>query len=181
MFSIRYAALAMVPALLLLSACGGGDDDDSSKGDDSSGSTSSSSSNGSSGSSKNSVDISKIKDGNFENAKVHVEVSGGKDFKVDYDGNGLATNGFALLTYANESGSVQVTVNGTGKDEPGGLAVTTKELASGGGWGSDCSVKVTDGDKELKGEFDCKQVSGIEPGGTKTYKVHLKGTFSATR
>ncbi len=34
---------------------------------------------------------------------------------------------------------------------------------------------------ELKGEFDCKQVEGIEPGGVKTYKVHIKGTFSAPR
>lgn len=179
--SFRYAALAVLPALLLLSACGG-DDDDSKNGDDSSGSSSSSSSsNGSSGSSKYAIDIPKIKDGNFEKAKAHVEVSGDKDFKVDMDGNGLATNGFALLTFSDGDGSVQVTLNGTEKDSAGGAAVTTKDLATGGGWGQDCSVKVTDSDKELKGEFECKQVEGIQPGGVKTYKVHVKGTFSATR
>ncbi len=179
MIPFRYAALAVLPVLLFVSACGG-DDDESSNGDDDSGS-SSSSSNGSSSSSKNSVDIPKIKDANFEKAKAHIEVSGGKDFKLDLDGNGLALDGFALLTFATNDGSVQISANGSEKEEPGGFAVTTKELASGGGWGSDCSVKVTDGDKELKGEFDCKQVEGIEPGGVKTYKVHIKGTFSATR
>ena len=180
MISIRFVAFALLPALLLLSSCGG-DDDDSSNGDDSSGSSSSSSSSSSSGSSKNSVDIPKLKDGNFEKAKAHIEVSGGKDFKVDYDGNGMATNGFALLAFTNNDGSVQITLNGTEKNEPGGLGLTTREIASGGGWGKDCSVKVTDGDKELKGEFECKQVDGIEPGTIKTHKLTIKGTFSATR
>ncbi len=180
MISLRYAMLVVLPALLLLSACGG-DDDDSGNGDDSSGDSSPSSSNGSSGSSKNSVNISKIKDGGFSTAKVHIEVSGGKDFKMDLEGNGLATSGFALLAFTSDDGSVQLTLNGTDKDEPGGIGLTARQLASGGGWGQDCSVKSEDGDKELKGEFECKDVEGIEPGSVKTHKVRIRGTFSATR
>ena len=130
MISLRYAMLVVLPALLLLSACGG-DDDDSGNGDDSSGDSSPSSSNGSSGSSKNSVNISKIKDGGFSTAKVHIEVAGGKDFKRDLEGNGLATSGFALLAFTSDDGSVQLTLNGTDKDEPGGIGLTARQLASG--------------------------------------------------
>lgn len=177
---IRLAGLALLP-VLILSACGG-DDDDSDAGDNGSSSSSSSpAASGGNGSSKNSVSIPAIKDGSFGNAKLHIEVSGGKDTTLDLQGSGLGTNGLTLLGFSTSDGSAQVTLQGDSKSEQGGLALTTKGIATGGGWGSDCSVKVDDGAKELKGEFDCKQVDGVEPGGTKTYKVRLKGTFSATR
>ena len=127
------------------------------------------------------MNIPAIKDGNFEKSTVHMEVSGGKDFKLDLEGNGLATNGFTLLTFASNDESVQITLQNDSKNESGGLVLTARQLATGGGWGTDCSVNVNDGEKELKGEFECKQVEGIEPGSVKTHKVHLKGTFTATR
>lgn len=181
MISIRFVALALLPALVLLSACGGDDDSNSDDGGSSSGSSSASPASNGNGSSKNSVDIPKIKDGSFGGAKLHVEISGDKNIKLDVEGSGLGTNGFTLLGFSSTDASAQVTLSGDSKAEQGGLAITAKGIATGGGWGSDCSVKATDGDKELKGEFECKQVEGIEPGGTKTYKVHLKGTFTANR
>lgn len=180
MNSFRYAVLAALPVLLVFSACGGDDDDDSSSADSSSTSPAGST-NGSGNSSKNAVNIPKIKDGSFGGAKLHVEISGGKDMKLDLEGSGLGTNGLTLLGFSTTEASAQITLQGDSNSEQGGLAVTAKGIATGGGWGSDCSVKVDDGDKELKGEFECKQVDGVEPGGTKTYRVHLKGTFSATR
>ncbi len=179
-YAFRTSLLVLVPCLALLASCGGDDDsDDSSGGDDASSATTAKGDAG--GTSNLSVKVPAIKDGNFEKGTVHIEVSGGKDFKVDLEGNGLATNGFALLTFASNDASVQISLSNDSKNEPGGLALTARQLATGGGWGTDCSVSVNDGDKELKGEFECKQVDGIEPGSVKTHRVHLKGTFSATR
>lgn len=190
MKALRHITLALVPALLLAASCGGGDDDDDGKdsGGDDGGSTSSSSSPGTgsgsgsgSGPGNKKVEIPAIKDGTFATAKVHIEVSGGKTLKLDLDGSGIALNKLAMITVSTPEASVQVVAQGDSKDEPGAVSFTTKELSTAAGFGEHCSVKITDGDKELKGEFDCGEVDAIEPGTVKTYRVKLKGTFSATR
>ena len=177
--SFRHATLLLIPTLFLAAACGGGDDDDDD--DESGGSSSSSSANSRGDSSNRSIEIPNIKDGNFGKATVHVEVSGGKDTKLDLEGNALATGGFVLLTFAGTDGSVQISLQGGKADEAGGVSLTTRQLATAGGWGADCSVKVSDGDRELRGEFECKEIEAIEPGATKVFKVRLKGSFTASR
>ena len=185
--SFGLAALLLTPALLVAAACGGGDDDDDdSGGDDSSGSGSTSSAGGQGGSSSGdskgkNLDIPKIRDGNFEAAKANIVVSGDRDFKLDMQGNGLATGGFALLTFVSSDVSVQLAFQSDSKDEAGGVSLSGKDLATAAAWGADCSVKVTDDDKELKGEFECKGIDGLQPGTVKGLKVTLKGTFSAPR
>ena len=108
-------------------------------------------------------------------------MSGGKDMKLDLEGSGLGMNGRTLLSFGNTDASAQVTMQFDPESVQSGLVLIAKGIATGGGWGEDCSVQVDDGDKQVKGEFECKQLDGVETGQTKTLKVDLKGTFSATR
>jgi hypothetical protein len=176
--SLRTSLLILFPALAVLAACGGSDD----ASDDSGGASSSPAAKDDATRSSNSAaKIPAIKDGNFVDGTIHAEVSGGKDFKLDAKGNGIATGGFALLTYSNSEGTVILSFQADSKEEPGGVAVTTAELATAGAWGADCTVTVDDAAKELKGEFNCKEIEAVDPKAVKTYKVRVKGTFSASR
>lgn len=184
LFFRKFLLLMFIPAVLVITGCGGGgDDDDDSGGDDDGGDTTSSEkSNGDNKSSNRDVDIPDIKDGNFTDGSVHLEYSGGKDFKGDIKGNGIATGGFTLLTFADEEGSVLISFQPDSKDEPGGLAITTKDISTAGEWGDECSISVDDGAKELKGEFECGQIEALEVSSAgKTLKVRVKGNFSLTR
>jgi hypothetical protein len=181
--SLRRSLLILIPVLALIGACGGGDDDSDDGGDDSGGdsSTPTTSGGGSSRSSNGDVDIPAIKDGAFADGTVHVEVSGDKDFKFDAKGNGIATGGYALLTFASDEASVILAFQADSEDEAGGFSLTHTALATGGEWGRDCTVNLDESANELKGEFSCKEVEGIEPGSVKTYKVRISGNFSVTR
>ncbi len=184
MISLRQSLLVLIPALALLGACGGGGDDDDSGGDsdDSSGQASSpTAASGDSRSSNGDADIPSIKDGAFADGEVHVEVSGDKDFKIDLKGNGIATGGYTLLTFVSDEASVILAFQAGSKDEAGGLSITHTKLATAGAWGTDCTVTIDEGANEVKGEFSCKDIEGIEPGSVKTYKVRVSGTFSVTR
>ncbi len=184
MFSLRRSLLVLIPALALLGACGGGADDDSGGDSDDSSEQASSptrSSGDASRSSNGDVDIPAIKDGAFADGEVHVEVSGDKDFKVDLKGNGYATGGYTLLTFASEEASVLLTFQADSKEEPGGLFVTHTVLATAGEWGTDCTVTVDEGANEVKGEFECKDIDAVQPGTVNTYEVRIKGNFSVTR
>jgi len=183
--SLRRSLLILIPALALLGACGGGGDDDDSGGDsdDSSDQASSptTSGGGSSRSSNGDVDIPAIKDGAFADGEVHVEVSGDKDFKFDVKGNGIATGGYTLLTFGNDEASVILAFQAGSKDEAGGLSITHTKLATAGAWGTDCTVTIDEGANEVKGEFSCKDIEGIEPGSANTFEVSIKGDFSVSR
>lgn len=181
--SLRLAALLLTPALLLTAACGGGDDDDDSGKDDSGGggTSSSSPSSGSGDSKTKNIDIPKIKDGAFQTAKANIVLSGDRDLKLDSQGNGLATGGFALLSFSASDATFQLAFQSDSPTEPGGVTVSAKDLATAGAWGKDCSVKATDDGKTLKGEFECKSLDAVQPGSVKALKVTIKGTFSAER
>ncbi|MCL4240435.1 MAG: hypothetical protein KJ048_03705 [Dehalococcoidia bacterium] len=183
MSSLRRSLLVLIPALALLGACGGGDDDDSGgdSGDSSDQSSSPTTTSGDSRSSNGDVDIPEIKDGAFADGEVHVEVSGDKDFKFDLKGNGIATGGYTLLTFGSDEASVILAFQAGSKDEAGGLSITHTKLATAGAWGTDCTVTIDEGADEVKGEFGCKDLEGIEPGSVKTYKVRVSGNFSVTR
>lgn len=192
MVSFRKLRLALIPALLMLAACGGGDDDDDSSGDNDVGADATSAANNGGGTrstatsggnkgSKAKVDVPTVRDGTFGEGSVHVEYSGGKDFKGDVEGNGIAQEGYTLLTFGDRDAAVILTFQHDSKDEPGTISITTNDLFTTAEWGSDCSVTVEDGDKELKGEFECDQVEGVEPGSTKSHKVRVKGNFSVPR
>lgn len=184
MCSLRRSLLVLIPALALLSACGGGDDDDSGgDSDDSSDQASSptTSGGGSSRSSNGDVDIPAIKDGAFANGEVHVEVSGDKDLKLDLKGNGIATGGYALLTFANDEATVILAFQADVKDEPGGLSVTHPALATAGAWGDGCTVTIDEGANEVKGEFECRDLDAVQPGTVNAYEVRVSGNFSVTR
>ncbi|MGE3074496.1 MAG: hypothetical protein AB7N24_00085 [Dehalococcoidia bacterium] len=178
--------LLLIPLVLLFAACGGGggddDDDSSSPGDSPFAPKDSNDSSGSTSSSKNNAElVAKFEDGNFGSGKVHVEISGDVKTSFDADGSGIATNGFALLTFTNDTESVQIAFNRAADQDPGGLAVNTEKVVAGGGWGTDCTQKLTDSAKELKGEFECKNVDGVAPGSIKVYKVTVKGNFTLNR
>ena len=169
--------------IAVFAACGGGgdDDDDSrSPGDSPFGNDKS----GDSGStSTNDVALAKFEDGNFDKGSVHVEITGDKKMTFDVDGvGGLALNGLALLTFSdNDKTGVSISVNKVAGEDPGGIAVTSAELITGGAWGTECTLKLTDSSKDLKGQFECKDVEAVSPTAAKSYKVTVKGNFSVER
>ena len=175
MRAFRTALLLALPALALLAACGGDDDSDDAGGDASSGSTKGAKS------SSGGATIPTIKDGNFTEGTVSLQVSGGQDLKVDAKGNGIANGGFALLTFANDEATVILSIQGGSKDEPGGIAITTKKFATAGDWNKECTLSVNDGATELKGEFSCKDIDAVDPTSAKTYKLRATGKFTVRR
>ncbi len=178
MRSLPLWILILVSLLPVLVACGSsGDDDDDDPGDAAPGASRSSSDTKKGGDSD--VKLPAIKAAVYGSGKVHVEVSGDKDQKVDADGNGIAQDGFALFTYSNNDVSVQISFSNESKDEPGGVFVTTKEVVTGGPWGEDCKVTLEQSDGKAKGEFSCDTIDALEPGTAKTHRVKLKGTFTA--
>lgn len=183
MCSLRRSLLILIPALAILGACGGGDDDSDDGGDDDAGASSSPANTSGDGSrsSNGSADIPAIKDGAFADGEVHVEVSGDKDFKFDVKGNGIATGGYTLLTFASDEATVILAFQADSNDEPGGLSVTNTALATAGEWGKDCTVTLDEGANELKGEFSCKDIDAVQPGSANTFEVRISGNFSVTR
>ncbi len=174
MVAFYRSLLALVPVVLLVAACGGDDDDSNGDaGDESSGATSERSSG-------DGARIPQVRDANFVSGKVHIEVSGDKDFKVDSDGNGIAANGFTLLTYGSEDATVILSFQSAGEG-PGALSLTTAQLATSGEWGRDCTLKIEDGSDELKGEFTCKELDAIDPKTVKDFQIRVFGSFSAKR
>jgi hypothetical protein len=182
MFSFPKLFSIFLPAMLILAACGGGDDDESSgDGDDDDGGDTTSSVNRGDKKGSNDSKIPTLKDGGFGGGSVHIEYSGGKDFKGDFEGNGIAQGGFTLLTFVSDHGSVLISFQPDSKDEPGGLAITTKDISTAGEWGVDCSITAEEEGNKLEGEFECDEIEAIEPGGVKSHKVRVKGNFSVSR
>lgn len=180
MFGSKQWFLLLLPALLVLGACGGGGDDDD---DDDSGDSGGVAGSNSGNRARNSdgADLKEIKDGVFDKGKVRLEVSGDKDFEIEVDGGGIVNGGFALLTFGSTDATVLLSFQPGSEGEPGAFSLTSKELVAGGEWGPDCDVSYEDGSTELKGEFECDNIEGIEGTTTKSYDVKVKGTFSVTR
>ena len=182
MVSFRKLLLLLIPVLLILGSCGGGDDDDSSSDDDDGGDTPSSAKrSGDRKGSNGDVDVPTVKDGAFAEGSVHIEYSGGKDFKGDLKGSGFTQGGFTLLTFASDDAAVTISFQPESKDEVGGLLISTKDFSTAAVWGTDCSVDAQEGAKAFKGEFECDEIEGIEPGKVKSHKVRVKGNFSVSR
>lgn len=183
MSAIHRPLLILVPALALFGACGGSDGDSDDSGDSGNGAASSpaASNDDATRSSNGSAGIPAIKDGTFGDGEVHVEISGDKQLKLDVKGNGMATGGFALLTFASEDAAVTLTLQAGSKEAPGALSITTADLATAGEWGTACTVNIDDGANELKGEFGCKEIEAVDPKTVKTYKLRISGDFSLPR
>ncbi len=175
---LALVAIVALPALALLSACGGGSGDDSG-GDSKEGAASSAA--GGTGASSAGAKIPAIKDGNLLDATLTLQVSGGQDLKLDLKGGGIVAGGLALINYGDADAVVILTFQGGSKDEPGALSITTKKFATSAEWGKDCTVSVEDSASELKGEFTCKEIDGVEPVTTKGIKLRVTGKFSARR
>ncbi|MEP7217189.1 MAG: hypothetical protein ABI782_13140 [Anaerolineaceae bacterium] len=166
----------------LITACGGDDNSDSSTKDSSTKDT------GGSGASKQtanpsggSIKIPAIKDGAFQDGVTNIEISGEKNLKIDGKGNGIVSSGFTLLTYVGSGGTAaQFAFQADTPDSPGGVTITGGEVVTGGQWGRECTVSLSDNPKELKGEFSCKNADALL-NGTKSAKVNVKGTFTAQR
>jgi hypothetical protein len=192
-------SLVAIPALFLLAGCGGDDDNSAGvQGPGSSGSSSSSSSNSpssgsgsspgsgnNSSSSSNSglkVTIPEIKDGTFQ-GKVHVEVSGDKDFKGDIPSvGGLTLNGLTLLNFSDNDRTISLVFQQGSKDDRGGMTFSSKEIATADGWGEHCSVTVEESGGTLKGDFSCAKLDAADPRSpTKAYKIKMTGNFSMQR
>lgn len=163
----------VVPAFV---ACGGGDDDDD---DDGGSSQVPGGSSGSNSGSKSDAKLPQVKAGNYGSGKVHIEITGDKDLKLDLDGNGFAQDGYALFTYAGTDATVAIALSNESEDTPGAVTVTHKDVATAAEWGSDCKITFEQSGGTAKGDFSCDTVDGIQPGGTKSYRIKLKGTFSA--
>lgn len=199
MFFVRPAILAVIPALVLFAACGGDDDNggsiagpgssgsgsnSSSSGSGSNSSSSSSSSNANSGpgSASNKVTIPDIKDGGYSNGKLHIEISGDKDFKGDVGSvSGITLNKLTLLNFGATDWSLNLTFQPDSKSEAGAVAFQSKDIATAAEWGKQCSVTVSDSAETLKGEFSCVKVDATDIKAAKVYKVTIKGDFTAQR
>ena len=183
MSSLRRSLLILIPALAIFGACGGGDDESGEGGDDSAGDSSApaTTSDDAPRSSNGNANIPAIKDAIFNDGTVHVEVSGDKDFKFDAKGNGIATGGYTLLTFASDEASVILAFQGDSEDQPGGFTLTGSDITTAGEWGADCTVTFDDGANELKGEFNCDEVEGIDLRGTRVYDIRVNGEFSVSR
>ena len=95
--------------LPVLAACGGGGDDDDDSGDAGPGASGSSSNSNKGGNSD--AKLPQVKAATYGSGKVHVEISGDRDEKIDVDGSGIAQDGFALFTYASDNAGVQISFN----------------------------------------------------------------------
>lgn len=189
MLSLRRSLLVLIPSLAIFGACGGGNDD---SGDDADGSSASGSGSGDSasstggggndgGTSNKDTGVLAIKDGVFGDGEVHIEVSGGKNLEVDAKGSGLATGGYTLLTFGTDKATVILAFQADSKDAPGAISITTAEMATAGEWGTQCTVTVDDGAKQLQGEFECKEVEATDMKSAKSYKVRIQGDFAVPR
>jgi len=195
MQSIVLRMLLFVPLVFVLAACGSsGDDDDG--GDDASprseattrrtaspratteggGATAEATKESGGGS----TERPSVKDGNYKDGKVRVEISGDRDVTIDGTGNGFAAEGYALFTFTGSKATVLIGFSKNEDDEPGAISVTSEDLVTGGDFGSDCTLKVNQSGNEVKGEFSCGEVDALDPGDIgEDPKVKLKGTFSA--
>lgn len=185
-FRLRPLFLLSIIMLLAFGVACGGDDDDTggtspgfgpgSGGSGSSGrdSTAASSSGG------NSARIAKIEDAAYTSGTVHIEVTGDKRATFDKDGSGYAGGGLLLMTFADGDVSALLTFADEGSgDSPGAAAVTTKEFSTAAEWGKDCTFKLEQSKSSASGEFECKDIQAIDLQSAKTYKVTVKGKFSA--
>lgn len=185
MFSKLRLMLLLLPAFSLLAAsCGGSsdssDDSSNSSGNSGDGKSSSASGPGSQKGKKEGV-VSGVKDGAFEKGSVTVEISGDKRANMTFEGGGYAQSGFVLLNFGNNDGSVLLTFVPDKSEDEGGMAVTLKDVATAGSWGDDCHATVNVQDARLSGEFQCDKIDAVVPGEAKTYRIKLKGKFSAER
>lgn len=174
----------LVLALPLMAACGGDDDDDDDGGGDASsnGSGNKSDGNGSSDDNRTSSNTDfKITAGTYGSGKVHIEVSGDKDFKFDADGNGIAVEDFALLTFTSSDAGIQLAFGSQDDQGPGGFSLTTADIATAGEWGKDCKVSFEQSADEVKGAFTCDKLAAIKPGSANDFKVNVKGTYTVGR
>lgn len=179
--------LGSLPLLVLLGACGGsGDDSDEDEDGGSSaeatqakeGGSSGSSGSGSTGSSKGGEGKT-IRDGALTGA-VKIDISGDKKAQFEVEGSGVVIGGAVILNFADNDSVVMLTI-GTGKDDPGGFAITTQELSTAGEWGKSCDINFDDSESALKGEFACKGIQAVALSATRTYKITVAGSFALKR
>ncbi len=188
--TLRRLSLALVLLVsfgALVSACGGGDDDDSSpfgsggSSDDDSADNGAGDDSGNSSPGDMSVDIPDLADGGLGGGSVHLKISGDFDKEYDYgDGTGIVISGFANFVFSDDTSTVNFVL--AGDDQPGAVSISTGDIVTGGGFGSECSVSVDESESKVTGEFSCKNVAGLKPGSTKAYdKLQIEGTFTIDR
>ena len=183
MHSATWLRLGWIPLVVLLAACGSSGDDES--GDDDGMPTRGSQSGdgtpvgpSSSNEGRSQSRVSEIKDANYGNGKVHVEVSGDAKATFDADGTGFASDGFALLTYGSRDAAVLISFS-SNKGEEGALSLTTYDYAGAWEWGKDCKLSAEQSDGKFKGDFSCDKVEAVSPTSSKAYKLSIKGSFTA--
>jgi hypothetical protein len=200
MRSVTWLVVLLIPVLALVSACG---DDDSDDGDNATSTRTTSSSqrtatraggsatadngddkspeptSGGGGGNAN-KDLPTLQDGNYENGTVHVEITGDKKQTIDADGNAFVSGGYALISYVNDDNNAAVilAISHDTEDEPGGLSITTKELATAGDWSKGCKISATQNGNDVKGDFSCDDIEYVEIGSVDTGKIDVKGTFT---
>ncbi len=173
--------VCLVPALVACGSSGDDDDDDDDPSDAGPGASGSSSGTKKGGDAD--VKLPEIKAATYSSGKMQIEVSGDKSQKLDLDGSGLAQDGFAFFNYGSDKGGVSgvaiTMTSGDAEDSPGGFTFSTSEFATAGEWGNECKVSFEQFDGKAKGEFSCDTIDAVQPGGTKVFRVKVKGTFTA--
>ncbi len=184
--------LGALPLLILMGACGGsGDDSDDDEDGESSAEATQTREGDSSGSTGSGPTASgptvpsksgegkTVRDGALTGA-VKVEITGDKKAKFEAEGGGVVLGGAVMLSFGDAETGVLLTV-GTGKDDRGGFAITTKELSTAGEWGESCDISFDDSETALKGQFACKGIPAVAIGSTRTYKITIAGSFALKR
>ncbi len=169
----RLLFLALLSFALIAAACGGDDDDDDDGGDDSDSSSSSSSQNRSKG-----VPNLKVTDGGLTGS-ITVDITGDRKEKLEMDGAGVAQSGAAYVSFAKDTASLQLVLSSG--NEPGGMALNSKEVSTAGAWGEGCDININDSASELKGDFTCKNIDAVTAGSLKAFKINVTGKFSLKR
>ena len=172
--------------MAFLVACGGLDDssDGSSNGSGGSGDGKANSApGGGTQKSKSGGVIPELKDGAFQKGAISLEITGDKRATPSLEGGGFAQSGLLVLTYGNgnnDAGAFLTFVDEKSDDE-GGMAITTKGLATAGAWGKECDVTVSVQGDKVSGDFQCSKIDAVVPGEAKAFKITVKGKFTAER
>jgi hypothetical protein len=131
--------------------------------------------------------IPTIADGAYKSGTAHVEVSGGRTDTFDGSAaGGITSGGNTILVFSSTDNQkvVQISFLAPGQTGAGGVSVSTNVggsvFSTGGGWGSECQIKVTRNNASgVSGEFTCQDAPGIA--GVVGGKFNIKGTFAVER